>query len=60
MTGMGKAMGRAYIQWPPSLVTIGVVSKVKDTIDNMDELAKRARNVGVTSPTCIWSVSGSK
>lgn len=49
MTGMGKAMGRAFIGAAAAFATIGVVSKVKDTIDNMDELAKRARNVGATS-----------
>lgn len=46
---MGKAMGRAFIGAAAAFATIGVVSKVKDTIDNMDDLAKRARNVGATS-----------
>jgi len=43
--GLTKVLGVAGA----ALATFGAVSKISDTIDDFDKLAKRARNVGVVS-----------
>lgn len=48
-SGVTKKLGATLIAAGAAFAAFGVVSKMKETIDDMDNLAKRARAVGATT-----------
>lgn len=48
-TGITKKLGAGLIAAGAAFAAFGVISKIQDTINDMDDLAKRARAVGATS-----------
>ena len=48
-TGITKKLGAGLVAAGAAFAAFGVISKIQDTINDMDDLAKRARAVGATS-----------
>lgn len=48
-TGITKKLGAGLIAAGAAFAAFGAISKIQDTINDMDDLAKRARAVGATS-----------